>query len=228
MIGYSARELRNVCLKLLSKNHIKAEKLMDLGGGTGEFTKHIANCVRASRVFIVDISREALSEASKHGFETLLLDASKDKLPFQDQFFDMVSMVETIEHLIDPDHAIKECKRILKKDGVFLICTPNLAWWVNRLVMLFGYQPYYSEPSTRINVGKFLRKAEPYNSSGHVRLFTFTALYELLRYYGFKVVDSIGAPGDHNNKILTVFDKIISKKVSMAADIALLALKVQK
>jgi len=211
MIGYSARESRNVCLKLLSKNHIKAEKLIDIGGGTGEFTKQIANCVRASRVFIVDISREALSEASKHGFETLLLDASKDKLPFQDQFFDMVSMVETIEHLIDPDHAIKECERILK-EGFFLICTTNLAWWINRLVMLFGYQPYYSEPSTRINVGKFLRKVEAYNPSGHVRLFTFTALYELLRYYGFEVVDSIGAPGDHNNKILTFFIKSYLKR----------------
>jgi len=227
-VGYSALELRRACISLVIKHRISAKRLLDIGGGTGEFTKVIANLSKAKDVFIVDVSEKALSIALKLGFKTLLIDVSAEKLPFQDETFDMVLAIEVIEHLINPDHCIKECRRVLKSGGILLLFTPNLAWWVNRLVMLFGYQPYYSEPSTEINVGKFYRRVQPYRTSGHIRLFTFKALSDFLRYYGFKVIDYIGSPGDHRSKAFRVLDRILSRRASLSADIVVLATKMAR
>jgi len=44
-------------------------------------------------------------------------------LPFKDETFDFVSMIETIEHLSDPHCALQEVKRVLKPDGrLFMQC----------------------------------------------------------------------------------------------------------
>jgi len=43
--------------------------------------------------------------------------ADAHRLPFKDECFDFVSLVETLEHLPDPFCCLKEIKRVLKKGG---------------------------------------------------------------------------------------------------------------
>ena len=92
-----------------------------------------------------------------------------------------------MEYLTNPDHALMGAKRILKKEGYMVISTSNLAWWLNRIVLLFGSQPYYTECSTIYNVGKLFSKInEPL--SGHLRLYTLRALKQLLELHGYRVI----------------------------------------
>jgi len=202
-MGYSIPEVRQLVLRTVYKYNIRGERLLDVGGGTGELTIEIAKAVKAREVHIIDIEQQALAKAKEQEFHTYALDASRDYFPFPDDYFDIVTLIETIEHLQDPDHCLIEVKRVLKPGGIFIVTTPNLAWWVNRLALLFGYQPYFSEPSSRINVGKAFRKPSPYKPSGHVRLFTLKALKDLLEYYGFKILIIKGSPGHHHMKITT-------------------------
>ncbi len=62
---------------------------------------------------------------------------------FPDAFFDVVTMWHVIEHLPDPWASLREIRRILKPDGVFLLSTPNVqsleAW-------LFGRSWYALDP----------------------------------------------------------------------------------
>jgi len=225
MHGYSISQIRRVVLKMLVEHNIKARKFLDIGGGTGEFTKEIVRIVEINEVHIVDIDKDALKEARRRGFIVHHVDVSKEQIPFPDNYFDLVTAIEVMEHLIDPDHCISEVRRVLKFKGFFLITTPNLAWWVNRLALLMGYQPYFSEPSTRINVGKAFRKVAPYQASGHMRLFTLKALVELLRYYGFEIIDVKGAPGNHSDKLITMLDTLLSRQPQLSADIAILVRK---
>lgn len=44
-------------------------------------------------------------------------------LPFPDRSFDLITLFMVMEHLSDPLRAIKECQRVLKKDGVLLATT---------------------------------------------------------------------------------------------------------
>ena len=63
----------------------------------------------------------------------------KNKLPYEDNFFDAVIICEVVEHLnFNPLPIIQEINRILKKDGYLYIGMPNQANFRNRLKLLKG------------------------------------------------------------------------------------------
>jgi 2-polyprenyl-3-methyl-5-hydroxy-6-metoxy-1,4-benzoquinol methylase len=82
------------------------------------------------------------------------LDVSSERLPFQDGYFDVVYMGDVIEHLTNPDFAINEVARVIKTNGFLVLSTPNLACWLNRLLLLLGMQPLFSEVSTAKTFGR--------------------------------------------------------------------------
>lgn len=55
------------------------------------------------------------------------------KMPFKDNFFDTVIAGELIEHLESPDKFLSEANRVLKKDGILILSTPNRDSLYNRL-----------------------------------------------------------------------------------------------
>lgn len=58
------------------------------------------------------------------GKPTILGDATF--LPFADSSFDTVLLLDVLEHLADPERAIREVYRVLKSGGVFVVQTPFL------------------------------------------------------------------------------------------------------
>ena len=61
---------------------------------------------------------------------------SAENLPFANKSFDIVTMLEVIEHLDNPEKALKEIYRVLKRNGKVIISTPNvtLVW---KIIWLF-------------------------------------------------------------------------------------------
>ena len=51
---------------------------------------------------------------------------SADNIPVEDESFDIVMLAEVLEHLENPMDVLKECKRVLKKDGKLIITMPFL------------------------------------------------------------------------------------------------------
>jgi ubiquinone/menaquinone biosynthesis C-methylase UbiE len=176
---------------------------------------------------IVDINENALKEASSRGLKSYKVDVTREPLPFPDNYFDIVVMIDVVEHLYDPDYAISEVRRVLRPGGFIVISTPNLAWWANRLVLLLGFQPYFSSPSTRFNVGKLFRSPyERVGVPGHIRLFTLKAFKEFIQLYGFQILVVKGSAGDHRSCLLLLLDSILSLIPSLAAEIIIIARKV--
>jgi SAM-dependent methyltransferase len=62
-----------------------------------------------------------------------IIRASAEKMPFQDKSFDSVIAGELIEHLKKPEAFIAESARVLKKNCVLALSTPNRKSWVNRI-----------------------------------------------------------------------------------------------
>ena len=106
--------------------------------------------------------------------------------------FDLVLMIDVIEHLYDPDLVMEQVRQVLTPSGVLAIVTPNLASWLNRLLLLGGFMPLDMEVSTREIFGRPSPKGAP--PAGHIRVFTLRALHEFLRFHGFRVRGSRTAP----------------------------------
>lgn len=134
--------------------------------------------------------------------------------------------IEVIEHLLNPDYMLREVHRVLKDDGIFLISTPNLASWVNRLILLLGYQPYNAEVSTEILAGVPWKAYSFTKPSGHIRPFTLRGLRELLEYHGFHIIKVVGVPGVYPKHVLfQLLDKLFAKRPSLAQRLIVLARK---
>jgi 2-polyprenyl-3-methyl-5-hydroxy-6-metoxy-1,4-benzoquinol methylase len=64
-------------------------------------------------------------------------------LPFS-QEFDVVIAAEVIEHIVGTEDFLAHCRAVLKPDGILVLTTPNLLFWVNRVRMLVAKRPLFA------------------------------------------------------------------------------------
>lgn len=100
-----------------------------------------------------------------------------DRWPFEDDSFDIVTMMSIIEHLFDPLAALSEARRVLKDDGEFILVTPNAQRLQLRIMTLFGNNPFDGFPLEN-----------KYNRHQHE--YTISELKDLLSVAGFEIKDT--------------------------------------
>jgi len=100
-------------------------RVLDAGCGTGYGTQMIADSGATSTVG-VDISEAALGAAAERIDEHVgLKQGDLCDLPFAAASFDLVVCFEAIEHVVDPERALDELRRVLSGTGILLISSPN-------------------------------------------------------------------------------------------------------
>lgn len=207
------------------------KKLLDVGCGDGGLGLLLGRAL-GSKVYGVDIAQKGVLLAKKKGVAAKVGDVQR-RIPFDSGQFDVIVANEIIEHLYDPDTFLKEVSRVLAKNGLLIIGTPNLAFWFNRILFFFGLYPLYLEASvTNRHVGiGFLRKYAAIQPVGHVRVFTLLALQDMLNLWGFEVVAVRGksVPFETSNKLVSVIYRMIDYLFSflpgLASDLVVLAKK---
>jgi SAM-dependent methyltransferase len=160
--------------------------IVDVGCGDGSALATAAAHNTGHRFVGLDWSADALRQARSRGLAVVR--ATVTGLPVADGAADVVIMSELIEHLVDPDGAVAEARRVLRPGGSLLLSTPNLAAWYNRGLLAVGIQPVFSEVSL---TGVFGRPGRVV--AGHLRLFTRRALTGFLTASGFRCVTVAGA-----------------------------------
>jgi ubiquinone/menaquinone biosynthesis C-methylase UbiE len=184
--------------------------IADVGCGDGSALAVAADRLPAHRFVGFDWSADALRQAGKDGLT--VVNAAVPQLPLADGAADVVIMSELIEHLVDPDAAVAEVRRVLRPGGSLLLSTPNLAAWYNRGLLAAGIQPVFSEVSLN---GVFGRPGRVV--AGHLRLFTRRALTGFLEASGFRCVTVAGARYHDVPRPLGPLDRVFCRWPSAAS-----------
>lgn len=154
----------------------KIERLLDVGCGDGYFIGMLKN--KCEECYGVDVSPLRIENAQNKfkgqvNVHFKLCDVDEG-LPFPDLFFDVVTCIAVLEHVLNPPRVVKEINRVLKNGGTFIVQVPNIASFPYRINLLFGKLPV---------TGGFYMGAD----WEHLHWFTKSVLQELLSKSGFKI-----------------------------------------
>jgi ubiquinone/menaquinone biosynthesis C-methylase UbiE len=99
---------------------------LDVGCGVGFVLEYLAGPLFDFNIFGVDISDEAIRRAKSRmqhvtGAEQRLLVLENQTLPFEDDFFSLITCFDVLEHLDEADISatLKEIERVLLPGGIF-------------------------------------------------------------------------------------------------------------
>jgi len=105
----------------------KGDAILDLASGTGDliklYHKKIGN---SGRIVSSDINEAMLNEGKRNLMNSGVLgiefvQANAEKLPFEDNSFDLVSIAFGLRNVTDKDKALSEMCRVLKPGGVLIV-----------------------------------------------------------------------------------------------------------
>ena len=148
-------------------------KVLDVGCGRGSYISDIKRIRPELDLYGCDLDDKLLKNMKKQFDQANIKITQCDahKLPFADENFDAVIMFDVLEHLEDPEKALSEVSRVLKRKGVFHLAVPCEA----DLFTLDGW------------VSKLFKRNLKKKPIGHIQQFTFSKMEELLKSTGFKI-----------------------------------------
>jgi len=150
-------------LEELLKEHVSGRQILDVGCGDGTFLLTLSNDWSKHGV---EPSVSGARLARKRNLDVLC--ATLDTTPNAYEV-DLISALDVIEHVVDPNNFVKSLKRHLRKGGVVLLLTGDASAYPARIA-----GPQWS----------YLRWC------GHISVFSQAGLRRLLESHGFEVLAS--------------------------------------
>ncbi len=141
--------------------------------GPGYFALHVKENGFDSIAAEIDESLHVLS-----GVTYMKVDMSKE-LPFESSYFNFIVSIEGIEHVENQFLFLRNCARVLKKDGRLFITTPNVSSLENRFFHFIT--DFHERPFLPIKDGLENLYME------HINLIPFTRLEAFIRFAGFEI-----------------------------------------
>ena len=119
----------NKCVNLMRQGKLRTGgRLVDIGGGIGDLGYAVKDLF--DECIVVDICDKSNEAARAKGNITLTLDIDKHGLePLGNSSVDVITALDFIEHIVDPENFARECFRVLKPSGEVFINTPNIRFW---------------------------------------------------------------------------------------------------
>lgn len=167
-------------IKILKRYKKENARLLDCGCGIGLSLYYLSKYYKES--YGVETDKGSF-EIAKNQFKKLKCKArialyNAKKLPFPDNYFDLITSMEVWEHAKDTRLMLKEIRRVLKPDGILHITTANKLWPIEPHYKLpfLSYLPYFlADPYVRLSkraqyyhdihlptYGKFKKSIEEY------------------------------------------------------------------
>ncbi|MBI5643150.1 MAG: methyltransferase domain-containing protein [Deltaproteobacteria bacterium] len=122
-----AHDLEIFCKYALGSMYSMDKKVLDIGGGLG-FGSFLLSKF-ADKTFFVDRSKDAVNFVEKMWVENspniVPICGDADSLYAAEASFDVIFLMDVIEHVPDPQDVLNKVNKLLKKDGKLIITTPE-------------------------------------------------------------------------------------------------------
>lgn len=150
------RVYRKRLLNTLALVDEKSSRLLDIGYGSGLLFPTLSQA--ADEMHGLETHNregDVYQMLAKEGINTdkvRLISGSILEMPFQNDFFDSVVSVSTLEHIKDLDQAMSEIKRVLISGGSAVLSFPARNAVTDWFYRLFGFNPRLIHPSSHQDI----------------------------------------------------------------------------
>jgi methionine biosynthesis protein MetW len=151
-------------------------RVLDLGCGSGELLAYLA-AQRGCSGYGVEIADDNVLACTRRGVNVIQLNLEEGLAMFEDQSFDVVLQLDTMQHLRNTEKMLRETARVGR---IGIVSFPNFAHWPNRLRVLTGRMP--------------VTKTLPYEwyDTPNIRVGTYADFEVLARKDGLRILDAFG------------------------------------
>ena len=151
-------------------------RVLDLGCGNGELLAHLRDAKQCSG-YGVEIDDGNVLACERRGVNVIQLNLEDGLALFEDQSFDVVLQLDTLQHLRNTETMLRETARVGR---IGIVSFPNFAHWPNRLHVASGRMP--------------VTRVLPYQwyDTPNIRVGTYADFEVLARKDGLRILDAFG------------------------------------
>jgi len=156
-VSYVYKKRLSNTLSLLKDDY---EKLLEIGYGSGILLPELS--FRSEVVFGLETHKneeKVYQLLKKENIDNVTLKSGNIlNIPFDDNFFDCIVSVSTLEHISELDKTFSEMKRILKQEGELVLSFPVRNIITDSFFILLGHFPREIHPSSHLDIIKIAKK----------------------------------------------------------------------
>ena len=141
-------------MELIAELVPPGSRVLDLGCGNGEFLAFLRK-ERQCSGYGIEIADANVLACAQRGVNVIQLNLEEGLALFEDQSFDVVLQLDTLQHLRNTEKMLRETARVGR---IGIVSFPNFAHWPNRVSVALGRMPvtrrlpyeWYDTPNIRV------------------------------------------------------------------------------
>jgi methionine biosynthesis protein MetW len=163
-------------MELIAEQVPPGSRVLDLGCGSGELLALLRD-TRQCAGYGIEIADANVLACEKRGVNVIQLNLEEGLALFEDQSFDVVLQLDTLQNLRNTETMLLETARVGR---IGIVTFPNFAHWRNRVRVMSGRMP--------------VTKVLPYEwyDTPNIRFGTHADFEVLARKIGLQVLDTFG------------------------------------
>ncbi len=168
-------------------------RVLDLGCGGGEMLAHLRDTLGCTG-YGIELDDAQVLACVKRGVNVVQRNLEEGLAIFEDDSFDLVLQLDTLQHLRNTEAMLRETARVGRSA---IVSFPNFAHWPNRLAVMRGRMP--------------VTKTLPYQwyDTPNIRVGTFADFEVLALKSGLRILDSFGL---HDGQVVRQWPNLRASK----------------